>query len=145
MEYHQAPGIAEAIALRLDEGEDVQESVERLAQTLDIQAGAVISGIGTLKRARLHMVQTTGYPTKQAFLDLVGPIEVASIHGIIADREPHLHVTIADQAGRASAGHLEPGCVTLYLCELVIVRFADLSLRRVANPETGINQLTAHD
>ena len=143
MEYHHGPGIAEVIALRLDEGDDIQACVEQVARERHLQGGAVISGIGTLKRARLHMVQTTGYPPREGFLDLTGPIEVSAIHGIIANGQPHLHITIADHEGQAYAGHLEPGCVTLYLCEIVIVWFADLPLQRVRNSETGISQLTA--
>jgi len=141
MEFVRSPGVAEVICLRLDEGEDVQQSVEALAAKLDIRAGAVLSGVATLKRACLHMVTTTGYPPKEAFLNLTGPIEVASISGIIADRQPHLHATITDSSGAAFGGHLEPGCIVLYLAEIVVVRFEGPALTRVKHPRTGIKQL----
>lgn len=141
MEFVRSPGVVEVICLRLDQDEDVQESVEALAAALDIRAGAVLSGIATLKRACLHMVTTTGYPSKQAYLNMTGPIEVTSISGIIADGQPHLHATITNSSGEAFGGHLEPGCVVLFLAELVVVKFEGPGLTRVKHPQTGIAQL----
>lgn len=141
MEFVGSPGVAEIICVRLDEGEDVQQSLEALAAELHISAGAVLSGAATLKRACLHMVTTTGYPSKQAYLNLTGAIEVASINGIIAGGQPHLHATITDSSGAAFGGHLEPGCIVLYLAELVVVKFEGPNLTRVKHPQTGIAQL----
>jgi hypothetical protein len=140
MEYFSGGKVGELIALRLDYGDDVQECVERAARELEIHTGAVISGIGTLFKARLHSITTTTFPGKDEFWELEGPIEVASISGLIADHVPHLHTVLA--IGKTSyAGHLEPGCKVLYLAELALVRFEGLPLTRIVEPKTGVKQL----
>jgi hypothetical protein len=60
------------------------------------------------------------------------PLELASIDGIIADGEPHLHAVVSDSE-KAYSGHLEEGCRVLYLAEIVIVEINSLNLTRVRN------------
>ena len=140
MEWFRQGTCGEIIALRLDYDDDVLECVEALAREADIEAGAVISGIGTLKAARLHWITTTGFPSVDEFRNLEGPYEIASISGIIANHKAHLHTCISDLQ-QTYAGHLEPGCIVLYLAELVIVKFDNMALDRFPDPATGIRQL----
>jgi len=132
--------ITEVIALRLDQGEDVLNSITEAVKQLDIHTGVVISGIGTLDRARLHRITHTGYPPKDEFVEYAGPIELLSIDGIIADHAPHLHTCISIKES-THMGHLEPGCRVLYLAEIAIARLEGLRLCRRENPETTIKQL----
>jgi len=132
--------LGEVICLRLDYGEDVLEAVTRAAREHDLQSGVVISGIGTLYRAVMHMITTTSFPSVDQIVTMEGPLEVVSIDGIIADYQPHLHLAISDTRG-AYGGHLEPGCLTMYLCEIAIARLEGPRLHRVPHPETGIRQL----
>ena len=134
--------ITEVIALRLDQGEDVLGSVESVVKERGIHTGIVLSGIGTLDRARLHHITHTGYPSVDEFVEYEGPIELLSVQGMIADHVPHLHTCISIKE-KTYMGHLEPGCRVLYLAEIAIGRVARVRLRRVANPETGIKQLRA--
>jgi predicted DNA-binding protein with PD1-like motif len=140
MEFFREGTCSEIIALRLDYDDDVLKCVEAVAREADIRAGAVISGIGTLKAARLHWITTTTHPSVDEFRDFEGPYEIASISGIIADHKPHLHTCISDLKGTYD-GHLEPGCKVMYLAELVIVKFGDMALGRFAHPETGTSLL----
>lgn len=140
MEWFRAGTCEEVIALRLDYDDDVLECVEAVAREADIRAGAVVSGIGTLKKARLHWITRTDFPSVDEFRDFEGPYEIASISGIIANHKPHLHTCISDLKG-TYAGHVEPGCKVMYLAELVIVKFANMSLERLPHPETGVSQL----
>jgi hypothetical protein len=140
MEWFRQGTCEELIPLRLDPDDDVLGSVTALAADADIRAGAVISGIGTLKAARLHWVTTTGYPPVEEFRDFEGPYEIASISGIIANHRPHLHICISDTA-QTYAGHLEPGCIVLYLAELVIVKFGNMALDRLPHPQKGTPML----
>ncbi|NIR03224.1 MAG: DUF296 domain-containing protein, partial [Gemmatimonadales bacterium] len=54
MEVFSGGRVSEVISMRLDRGEDVLTSIEAAAKANDIHTGVVISGIGTLDRARLH-------------------------------------------------------------------------------------------
>ena len=134
--------IAEVVALRLDRGEDVLDSIEKAARDHGIHTGVVISGIGTLDQATLHHITTTTYPSKNEFPTFEGPIELLSIDGIIADFNAHLHTCISIK-DKTYMGHMEPGCRVLYLAEIVIAKLDGVKLTRTENPETGINELHA--
>jgi len=134
--------VAEVFALRLDKGEDVLEAISGIACERDIHTGVVISGIGTLDRARLHHITHTGFPPEDRFVTYEGPIELLCIDGIIADHTPHLHTCISIEE-QTYMGHLEPGCRVLYLAEIAIAKIEGMKLVRRQNPETGINQLGA--
>jgi predicted DNA-binding protein with PD1-like motif len=142
MEYFTASKRGRVFLLRLDRGDLCLESIETLIQQEGLQNGVVTSGIGTFDRTTLHMVTTTGFPPVEHFetwTDL--PLEVMSIDGLIIDTVPHLHCTVADTQ-RAYGGHLEYGCRTLYLCEIMIEELLDVSLTRVLD-EHGIKKLVA--
>jgi len=136
--------VAEVITLRLDRGEDVLASIESVAREKGIHTGLVLSGIGTLYEAQLHHITHTGLPPQNQFVTYEGPIELLSIDGIIADFVPHLHtcISIKDQT---YMGHMEPGCIVLYLAEIAIARLDGVRLTRKKNPDTGINELTVAD
>lgn len=140
MELVAGGSIAEVLAVRLDQGEDVLDSLSAIAREHDIHTGVVISGIGTLDRARLHHITHTGYPSTDAFVEYEGPIELLSIDGIIADHVPHLHTCISIKE-TTYMGHLEPGCRVLYLAEIAIARLEGMRLCRKPHPDTGVNQL----
>jgi len=136
--------IAEVVTLRLERGDDVLASIEKAAKESDVHTGIVISGAGTLDRARLHHVTHTRYPPKERFVEYEGPIELLSIDGIIAEYAPHLHTCISIEE-TTYMGHLEPGCRVLYLAEIAIARLEDVRLARRKDPDTGVNQLTVAD
>lgn len=124
-----------AYALALDPGDDVLQSLRNLLRTHDVRNGAVVSGIGTLDRCRMHMVTTTGMPPVEVFPEWNGvALELTSMQGIVASGEPHVHMTVSTPTG-AIGGHLEEGCRVLYLAELTIVAFPSADLVRV--PDAG--------
>ncbi len=134
--------IEETVIVSLDKGEDVLKSLEKAIDKYDVQHGTILSGYGTLDKSTLHMVTTTGFPPEEYFDNKEQALEVISLDGIIADGELHAHITLSDTE-RAYGGHLEPGCRTLYLCEIVIGIFTETNLKRVDNkqdiPELHIN------
>jgi hypothetical protein len=118
----------------------VLEAISLAAKRLDLHTGVIISGVGTLDRARLHHITHTSYPSENAFVEYEGPIELLSIDGIIAEYVPHLHTCISIKDA-TYMGHLEPGCRVLYLAEIAIARLDGLRLCRRVNSGTGISQL----
>jgi predicted DNA-binding protein with PD1-like motif len=77
-------------------------------------------------------------------VELKGSYEIASIQGIIADGEPHLHLTVCE-GNQTVAGHLEDGCVVLGVAEVAILSAGGAPVRRVVRGPAKINQLTAAD
>ena len=106
--------------IRLDKDDLMLESIMKAIDEHQIRNAVVVSGIGTLSDATIHMVTTTSYPAVEAFPQWKNvPIELSSVSGIIADGQPHLHMVFSDSNGTYS-GHMEPGCRILYLGEIVI-------------------------
>jgi uncharacterized protein len=131
------------IAVGLGPDELLLESIRNVVKTRDIRDGVVVSGIGTLKRCHMHYVNTTGFPAENHFYIVDEPLEIVAISGLIADYEPHLHMAAGCRDQRAYVGHVEDGCVVLYLAELMIMRTKGMGLRRETAPGNGVALLKA--
>ena len=132
------------VVVRLDRGDMALESIREACATHDLDTGAVVSGIGTFSNLNIHYVNRTDLPDEQADrnvdLELDGSWEVTDVGGVIADGEPHLHVTAFD-GERTLGGHLEDGCEVNVLGEFTLRAFEGLSLTR-REGEHGVSQLT---
>ena len=131
------------IAIGLGPDEKLLESVKEVIRAHGIRDGAVVSGIGTLKRCHMHYVNTTGFPAENRFYVVEEPLEIVAISGLIADHEPHLHMAAGCRDQRAYVGHVEDGCVVLYLAELMIMRTEGMCLKREIDPRNGVSLLKA--
>lgn len=142
MEVFDKGTVEEVIAVRLDPGDDVHKCVEKIAKEKKIQTGVIVSGIATFDKVRWHSITTTDFPPEDEFFEMEGPIEVSGINGIIADYKPHMHFTCANFNNKQLvAAHLEPGCRTLYLTELMILKIDNLNLTRKLNKKIKVLQL----
>ena len=61
-----------------------------------------------------------------------------SMSGIIANGEPHIHISLS-QDDKGFGGHLEEGCIILTLAEIVIVKIEKEMERRIS--EEGFGRL----
>jgi predicted DNA-binding protein with PD1-like motif len=131
--YESAEGY---VVVRLDTGDDALQSLQQACEDHKIDIGAVVSAIGTFRNLRIHYLNTDDLDQpeedRDTILELNGSWEVSGIQGLIADGEPHLHVTAYD-GERTIAGHLEEGCEINALGEVLIRRIDDLQLHRTPN------------
>ena len=119
--------------VRIDQGDDINDCVNKVIKEHNIENGYVASAIGTLSSSVTHYITTTDYPSSFNFDRLKDkPIEVSSIDGLIVDGAAHLHAVVSDPV-RAYTGHLEPGCTALYVFEMVIVEVEGLNITRKPN------------
>ena len=130
------------VIVLLRRGEMILESLREVARRADIHSGVVMSGIGSVTKARIHTVITNDYPPTDEFIDLEGPLEVVQFGGVIADYQPHIHISLWDRDKRYHGGHLEEGCAILALSEISIHRLPELRLTRRAVDESGIMLLS---
>lgn len=123
-------------AIHLVRGDDILKSIESFIQELQIKDGAIVSGIGTVDQCVLHFVTDASDAGAMKFREWNDvPLEVVGMQGIIADGKPHIHVTVSDDTCSWS-GHLEPGCRTLFLCEIVVLVFeGETMVRRPATTD----------
>lgn len=117
-------------AIRLDKGDDLLNSIENFIEQNHIRDAVILSGIGTLDQCCMHFVTHTDDASKMDFKEWNDtPLEIASISGIIADGTPHLHMVVSTNEN-SWGGHVEPGCRTLYLCELMLMTLPGFYLTR---------------
>lgn len=138
-------GSTQIVVVGIAPGEMLLETIQKAIQDNDIQNGAVISGIGTLKTCQLHYIKDTEFPPTDIFHTLEKPLELLSVNGIIADGEPHLHVVVSCGENEVFAGHLEPDSEVLYLAEIAIQKFNELQLKRHLEPERKVKLLGAKE
>jgi len=130
------------VIVAMRRGELLLESLSEIARKLDIHSGVVTSGIGSLTKAQIHTVMSNTYPPRDEFINLEGPLEVVQFGGIIANYQPHIHISLWDQQKRFHGGHLEPGCEILTLSEISIHRLPELRLTRRVLDQSGVMLLT---
>jgi len=131
----------EIIVLALDSGDDILESVHKAIEEEDIENGVFLSGLGSLSEVKYHIVAEDeksegGSDWKNLFFEKKGKIEVMSVTGLIASREPHLHITLS-QDDQAFGGHLEEGSKVLTVAELVIMKLGKNMFRKVGEEGYG--------
>ena len=136
-------GEVELIAIGLEPGELLLESIQKAIKQYDIQNGVVLSGIGTFKTCRMHYITKTDIPPADAVYTLTKPLELNAISGIIANGEPHLHIAVSCGENEAYGGHLEPGSELAYLAEIMILKCNDHKLIRKPDAASGVKLLQA--
>lgn len=126
--------------LRLDDGQDLFESLTAFAEREKVGAAAIVSGIGMFRRA------TFGYWDGQQYQphELTVPHEVVALHGTIAraDGSPsiHLHGAAAGPDHRLVGGHLLRATVGV-LQEMVVRTFPGRTFGRPLVESWGLRML----
>ena len=126
--------IAEVYRVRLDRGDLLLETIQNVIHQYGIADGAFLSAAGSLEECTFHRVNSVAEKPEDKVVTEKGPMEILGISGMIADSEPHLHLTLSDVRG-AFGGHLEKGCRVLYRAELTIAKFSGTRLARKPNQQ----------
>lgn len=130
MKIQAYEGPTRLVTVGFEPGEMLLESICEVIAEQNILNGAVVSGIGTLKTCHMHYVDHTDFPPKDVFYNLEKPLELLNVSGLIADGEPHLHITVSCRDNETYGGHLEDKSEVLYLAEIAILVFNDHRLQR---------------
>jgi predicted DNA-binding protein with PD1-like motif len=125
------------VVVRLQPGELLLESLQEICRRERIRNGVIVTGFGSLSASRVTGVVSPAYPPTR-FYDRRSRagVEILAISGVIADFHVHAHVVLCDRR-MAFGGHLEAGCRTLSLCELVLMRVDRVKLARRLDPASG--------
>jgi predicted DNA-binding protein with PD1-like motif len=127
--------VAEIIRLRLDRDELLLESIQDTIKKHKIEDGAVLTAAGTLQVCTFHAVANMNASPEDKMMTRQGPLEILGLNGIIAGGEPHLHMTLGNNQGQTTGGHIEPGCKVLYRAEITIARFSGPKVARLPNKD----------
>lgn len=129
------PSRLQAYALRLRPGDDLKRALVAFARANKLQAGAIVTCVGSLREARLRLADRPDATTFQ------GKFEIVSLVGTLTEAGAHLHLAIADGQGRTVGGHLVDGCSIYTTAEIVVGELAELSFRRAPDPVTTYQEL----
>jgi predicted DNA-binding protein with PD1-like motif len=129
--------VQEVYRVLLDRDALLLESINDVIRQKEILDGHVLVTAGSVQECRYHYVTSTALKPKDVYKTVKGPFEILNAGGIIANGEPHLHITLSSPGKAAFGGHLEKGCRILYLGEVTIIKYAGPPLIRKPN-ENGI-------
>jgi len=124
---------------RLKPGEDLFDSIEVLVRAAGIQAGCVLSGVGSLTRAKLRLAN------REYLSEYAGHFEIVSVTGTVSIHGSHLHISISDEDGKTIGGHLESGCTIYTTAEIVLAIFDDVVYKREFAADSGYDELAVYE
>lgn len=123
-------------ALRLGPNQDLKQEIMAFVKANNIQAGYIVTCVGSLKKANLRLAnqpEATTWTEKFEIVSLVGTFGVDS--GI------HLHASISDGTGKTFGGHLMDGNVIYTTAEIIIGEVLDVKFYRKLDSITTYNEL----
>ena len=132
--------VSDVYRIVLDRDALLLESVLDVIKQKEIHDGAVFVTAGSVQDCTFHYVTSTSLKPKNEYKTVKGPFEILNAGGLIANGEPHMHITLAGPGKPAFGGHLEKGCRVLYLAEISIVKYSGEPLTRHDN-ENGVSML----
>ena len=124
---------------RLSPGQDLFDSIQAFVMKKDVQAGSILSGLGSLRHATLRLAD------REYNSEYEGPFEIVSITGTVSVHGSHLHIAISDGDGRTIGGHFESGCKIYTTAEIVIAAFNDVVYKREFAEDSGYEELTVYE
>lgn len=100
--------------IRLRPMEDLKKSLENFVKENQVQAGIILTCVGSLQVSHLRLANQPQGTT------LEGKQEIVSLVGTLALSGSHLHLSISDSTGRTIGGHLLEGCLVYTTAEIAI-------------------------
>jgi len=143
MEY-SVGNIGRIIAARLFEGEDLYESIEKIAAKENVKAAAVLI-TGGFRKAEVVVGPKEETPKIVGdFKSFSGPGEVAGVGTIYCDDEgPKLHIHTAIGKGNETlVGCPRGGAQTFLIIEVTIIEIKGINAKRVLDEKTGLKLLS---
>ena len=124
---------------RLKPGQDLFDSIEVFVKEKHIEAGCILSGVGSLTQATIRLAN------REFNSEYEGHFEIVSITGTVSIHGSHLHISISDGDGKTIGGHFESGCKIYTTAEIVLAVFHDVVYKREPAEDSGYDELTVYD
>lgn len=101
-------------ALRLLPGMDLRNEISKFVKEKDIKAGWIASCAGSLT------IYNIRYANQEKPSSGTGHFEIVSLSGTLSVNGDHIHISISDEQGKTTGGHLVPGCIIYTTAEIII-------------------------
>ncbi|MBQ1508016.1 MAG: DNA-binding protein [Erysipelotrichaceae bacterium] len=120
-------------AFRLRQNDDLKE---KIADSCRENTGVVLSAVGSLKKVHLRLAGATTYLEKE------GSFEIVSLTGTVAHGKAHLHISVSDEEGRVTGGHLKEGSLVDTTAEIVLGILEEYDAERGYDESTGYEEIS---
>ena len=124
---------------RLRSGQDLFDSIEAFVKDKRVEAGCVLSGVGSLTHAAIRLANREYTSEYDGYFEIVSMTGTVSIHG------SHLHISVSDGDGKTVGGHFESGCKIYTTAEIVIAVFEEVIYKREFAEDSGYDELAIYD
>jgi uncharacterized protein len=121
--------------IRLKPKEDLKKSIMDFARKNAIQAGIIVTCVGSLERYTLRFANRKDAEVKDGFFEIV------SLVGTFSSEACHLHISVSDSAGATTGGHLLDGNVIYTTAEIALATLPDLVFSRALDETYGFPEL----
>jgi uncharacterized protein len=129
----------QVISFRLKSGQDLFNEIQAVVIENHIEAGCVLSAVGSLTHATLRLAN------REFLSEVDGHFEIVSMTGTVSVHGSHLHFSISDRDGKTIGGHLVPGCKIYTTAEMVLGVFEDVVYRREFAEDSGYEELVVYN
>jgi predicted DNA-binding protein with PD1-like motif len=125
-------------AIRLRPGDDLVDSITAFAREHSIEAGGIVTCVGSLDHARLRYANQNNYED----LNSKGQhFEIVSLVGTFSSTDRHLHLAVANEKGAVFGGHASSGNKVYTTAEIILAEGVDWKFNREKDPVTGYLEL----
>ena len=124
-----------AYAFRLAPGSDLRQSLLGIAARGRLKGAVVVTCVGSLTDVCLRYANRPDGASRR------GHFEIVSLVGTFSETGGHFHLSVADELGAMSGGHLLDGSVVYTTAEVVIVELTEVQFDRHHDAATGSNEL----
>jgi predicted DNA-binding protein with PD1-like motif len=122
-------------AIRLAPGADLKQSLLDYCSERRVDAACIISCVGSLHGALIRLAGAGGGTA------ISGKLEILSLSGTLSRHGCHLHIALADSAGKVMGGHVLDGCRIHTTAELVLGLVPGAVFKREYDAATGYKEL----
>ena len=129
----------ENYTFRLKSAQDLFDSIEFFAREKHIEAGCVLSGIGSLSHFTVRLAD------HEIPAEFEGHFEIVSLAGTVSIYGSHLHISVSDGDGKTIGGHLVSGCKIYTTAEIVLAAFPNVIYKREFAEDSGYEELVVYE
>ena len=122
--------------------QDVRKELEAYCQLKDIQAGCIVTAVGSVQKARIRLASSVQTNANEIAELTEERFEIVSMTGTISAKNGmHIHIAVADANGEVCGGHLLEGCEVFTTCEIVLGECKRFAFERHEDVNTGHKEL----
>ena len=122
-------------SFRLTPGTDLKHELEAFVAREKLDAAFIITCVGSLTVAAIR------FAGKSETSSVAGPLEITSLTGTFSIQGSHFHITVADENGKATGGHLKEGSIVRTTAELVVGAHDEVVYLREKDAASGYMEL----